>query len=162
MDETKKAKTQKIAIAILLVNFAGILIYTLKGTFSKPVSPEATIAKGDFNVKDAKVALTNFAKEKVLYQGDPYRDPLKKPLEITMLEGEGASSVKVPKEITGTATLKGELVLEGVIWGGAQNLAIISGEVVSEGETIGSAKVLSIGENRVTIIKGGKEIELTR
>jgi len=57
---------------------------------------------------------------------------------------------------------KPKFALEGIIYGGNKNLAIISGSVVAEGETVLGARVKSISPEGVTLERGAEEIQLKR
>lgn len=87
------------------------------------------------------------------------RDPLKRPSTDTAPKTGQAA---LPKTGAGTQKEEEKLILEGIIWGGAENLAIISGSVVAEGETVKGAKVSKIDEDGVILLKDNSEITLTR
>jgi len=163
MDENKKAKQQIKIIAALLIVFALILAYNYKRNVAKTILPKPDLAEGEFNIETAASNMENLGKKKTAYQGHAYRDPLEKPLEISMLEKEGATPVSVVEQMPEEGqNAEQEFVLEGIIWGDRGKIAIISGEVVVEGETIKSAKVESITEEKVILDRNGKKIELVR
>lgn len=162
MNDSKKKQRETIIVIVLLLAFAGIAIYSKNRNAAKSASLPAP-GVSDFNVAKANerlnISLTKNASpaaEKTVVR-DPFKIPDPVIAEIGGVQKrdlEGAGVIEAEKTE--------ELVLEGVIWGGRENLAIISGEVVSEGETIKGAKVLTIGENGVVLSKDGREIKLTR
>jgi len=164
MDESKKAKLQRKAIVALLVVFALILFYNYRRNAKQASMPKSPgVLAGEFNIEAAVSNMENIMRKKVAYQGEPYRDPLEKPLEISMLEKEGAKPVSVIEPTLQEGKVpEQEFVLEGIIWGADGKIAIISGEVVTEGETIKTAKVETITEEKVILDKNGKKIELMR
>lgn len=160
MNSDKKALTEKKIIAVLLIIFVAGFMYNIKR-----VSTQEAVFGGRLEIINSSIEkerLPDFIRKDIVYQGEPFRDPLKKPLELVMLEGQGVSPAGIGSAIKELGPKKGEFTLQGIIWGGAENLAIVSGQVVSEGEMVGSAKIVSIREDRVVIMKNGKEIELVR
>ena len=116
-----------------------------------------------FSAKKASMVLQHFASRKDVVSKDlSFRDPLKKPLEVTMIKEAEIVPVKVEESVPEPEPEEEDLFLEGIIWGGSKGLAIISGNVVSEGETVNSAKVLTITESSVTLERGTKQIILKR
>lgn len=54
-----------------------------------------------------------------------------------------------------------QLKLESVLVSDTRKVAVINGQVVAEGEKIGGARVVSIGKDKVRLLKSGKTISLT-
>jgi len=173
MSGSTKEQKQIIMILVLLVAFAVSIFMTKKKMDKMPFFSGSGYAVAGINVEELKKKFKEYQARKISYDGKPYRDPMKKPLEVTMLEGKGAvaKTVEEPKGTgvtggakTGQPKPEGQMDLQGIIWGtkGAKNLAIISGKVVYEGEMIGGSKVISIREGKVVLEQDGKQIEIKR
>ena len=160
MNESNKVLIEKRAIIILLAILSISIIYTMKkmgGAAESSGQHQAVPRMSD--IKDLKGGFVDIKKVKI--QSAPEtRDPLQRPSEIASIDGELLPSKDAVIQSIGE--LKAEFILEGIIWGGERNLAIVSGSVVSEGELVGDAKVLRISEAGVTLIKNNSKIELTR
>jgi len=161
MNASQKLSLEKWIVGLLLAIFIISVIYS-KNRINKGSGTFVTEEGAAFNLDEAKGKLFSVShRAKAAYKPESMRDPLKKPAEVSALEKElGFAGYK---EIgAGKEQKKEALVLEGIIWGGRENLAIISGNVVAEGEMANDAKVLSINKNGVILLKDGSKIELTR
>lgn len=164
MIKTKKEKTELIIIVGLVVIFLVVLVIVRKRMHKTGEYYVGGFEEiGTVNIKLIEEKISKFSRRYVKYYGEPYRDPLRKPLEVIMLEKKGAF-VPVPSgdKDAELRIWKEQNVLEGIIWGELENMAIISGNVVTEGEMLGEAKVLSISEDNVIVLKDGREIELKK
>jgi len=161
MNTSQKILLEKCIVGSLLAIFIISIIYS-KGRINKGAGISVTEEGAAFNLDEAKGKLMAASRRsKAAYKPGSVRDPLKKPAEVSALEREfgfaGHGEIGTGKE-----QKKEDLVLEGLIWGGRENLAIISGNVVAEGEMVNDTKVLSINKNGVVLLKDGSKIELTR
>jgi len=161
MNDSKKQHRDMIIVIMLLLVLAGSMMYSKSRNAKKPAIPpapgasEINAAKASERLNISLTKNANLPAEKTAL-----RDPFEIPDSVI---AEIRSAQKIDKGASVVGTKKTDaLVLEGVIWGGEKNLAIISGEVVSEGEMIKDARVLAIGENGVVLSKDGREIKLTR
>jgi len=151
MENENKSIQQKVIIAVLVIIFAANLWHT---NHKNSARNSAGMEKASLTVG----ALRLFPLDRKLtdYSSLPVRDPLQLPIEYAILEEKyKAPSAKVPEGKT-------DLSLDGVIWGGNKNMAIISGNVVVEGDMIGSAKVIKIEEGKVLLRDNERDIELRR
>jgi len=148
-----KAHREKIIIASLLAVLVGAVLYSK----ARPVQSAVRVMKSAvaMNIEDVKEKLSAFgARTEQKPIDKEYRDVFKMP------ELPGSAAGQEPARAGQDAGQS--LVLQGVIWNGRQDLAIISGQVVSEGEYVSDAKVMSITERGVILQRGGSKIELTR
>lgn len=154
----KELLEKKIVIILIAVLLASI--FYAKNRVAKNAAGMVTSYATKFDVKLQAASAKQAARTgPVMYKGEPIRDILKKPEEVAAMEREGSSGPTSPKA---KEERQSDLTLEGIIYGGPRNLAIISGNVVSEGDTVGGAKVLKIKKSSVIISRGISQIELTR
>ncbi|MBL7157737.1 MAG: hypothetical protein ISS92_06250 [Candidatus Omnitrophica bacterium] len=156
MSQKKNILIQKAVIGIFILVLAVNFIYRkhTRGKLFTSAKPEKDILV----TKDMEAEMEKSAAGDIAYTGTSVRNPFQRPTEIVTLEDEGLFGFGSSERAAQSAGE--ELILEGVIWGGKENLAIISGEVVSEGEKTADAKVLSITKDKVIVMKNGKKIEL--
>ncbi|MDD4957290.1 MAG: hypothetical protein PHH49_06180 [Candidatus Omnitrophica bacterium] len=157
MTGNKKASTQKKVIIILAAVFLLNLIYTkvrMNSMFSSTAGSDMMSVEG--------AELPSFDHKGIVYNGATFRDPMAKPLEVEMIEKEEATRKRSTLTKPIAEQEHEDLVLEGVIMGGPEPLAIISGKVVSSGQIVEAAEVLSISPNKVILERDNKKIELTR
>jgi len=83
---------------------------------------------------------------------------LKNPFQGPIVKDSGRTGVvKTP----GSAESKfPSLKVQGIIWGGSLNQAIINNKVVKVGDTIEGTRVISIDEHGITIFFEGKQYKL--
>lgn len=160
MSDSKKILIEKIAVAILFVIMALSFMHS-----KQKMAGKAAIAAAD-SKKNADITvsaglLKSSGAISPADTGEPFRDPMRMPDGILSIKKVPSAPVvkEAPRPVMEEAK---KLTLEGVIWGGKENLAIVSGKVVSRGETIGGATVSDISEKGVTLTKDGAEIKLTR
>lgn len=165
MSELKKEFREAIIVSILVIVLIISIMYTnrdkifrKKGTAGAPQQKKASVVAGGKEPAQGSIAITRqgFDNTKDL------RDPLAKPLEIALLEEKSVASRPQAPDMKGSAKPAEELVLNGIIWGGKDNLAIISGQVVGVGESVSGAKVVAITKDGVTLTRGISKIELRR
>ena len=173
MISPQKALLEKRIVTVLVVIFI-IGLVNMKRRISTTLESKTPEWGSVAGTAGTGIRCAPLERKEIAYTGRSFRDPLKKPLDVAMLEGKGAVWVGVetpisPRDRKAMATIPGSpamkresFLLEGIIWGGKQNIAIISGKVVAVGEMINSAKVISIEEDEVVLEKGAKEIKLVR
>ncbi|NQU95124.1 MAG: hypothetical protein HQ549_02680 [Candidatus Omnitrophica bacterium] len=156
MSQEKKILIQKVVIGGFILVLAVNFIYRkhTQGNLFTSAKP----GKDILVTKDMEAEMEKFSGEDISYTGTSARNPFQRPAEIVTLEDEGLFGFNSSENAAKSAGEK--LILEGVIWGGKESLAIISGEVVGEGENAVGAKVLSIAKDKVIVMKNGKKIEL--
>lgn len=90
------------------------------------------------------------------YNAEGLKDPFRQPAP----EAKKSSAVE--------ETLEPEIILEqppalkiqGIIWGGRFNQAIVNNKVVKEQDTIEGAKIISINKKGITVLFKGKEYDI--
>lgn len=87
---------------------------------------------------------------RVEYNASKLRDPFQGEVMKSGPEGTVAQSAFKPPE----------LKIEGVIWGGKVNQAIINGKVLTIGDTIENARIVDIKKEGVKIFYGNREFDL--
>ncbi|MBL7157596.1 MAG: hypothetical protein ISS92_05510 [Candidatus Omnitrophica bacterium] len=158
MIKLDKIIIEKIIFAVLLGIFIVSFASVKKGardeiTFLRRKKTEGKSVR----MEDIKEKLFKKIRKDFELAGKFYRNPLERHPEARMRRPK-ATAPRLGME----AMPEGGLRLEGIIWGGAENVAIISGHVVTEGETVNSARVVSITEERVVLKRNGIKIELER
>lgn len=116
-------------------------------------------AEEGFRVKDimkeppkeiAQPKVEVIERPRVEYNASKLRDPFQG--EVTKTGPEGT--------ITQSAFRPPELKIEGVIWGGKINQAIVNGKVVTIGDTIENARIVDIKKEGIKIFYGNREFDL--
>ena len=89
------------------------------------------------------------------------RDPMKPPA-MALQKKRAAEAKKNPKPVVRKVEVAPPkpLVLQSIIFSAARQIAIINDLPLVSGESIAGAKVLSIKEDRVTLVRRGKKLEL--
>ncbi|MDD5438614.1 MAG: hypothetical protein PHS37_00310 [Candidatus Omnitrophica bacterium] len=150
MTETiAKTQQQRLIIVVLMAIFVINVWYTHSKRARQGSASREGVVKGA-----VAATLTPLTKAKVTYDVMSFRDPLEKPMEFAIIEGKISGKTVLPQSAA--------LTLEGVIWGGDKNMAIISGQVIQEGDSLGSAKVKKITKDKVVLVDNGREIEIKR
>ncbi len=88
------------------------------------------------------------------YTADNYRDPFHdintKPVVAKPRPGEITPKLELPA-----------MKVQGVLWGGRFNQAIINGGVLMEGDTVEGAKIVSIEKNKIVFLYRGSKFDLS-
>lgn len=149
MNQSKKNQIE-LGIIIIFLGFGAFKMWQSKANLTKSASLPKIAEAAAFNLDEAKIkfeSLKTAAQEKTDNLGGRARN--------IFLKAAGVSTeAQIPE------TARQGLILEGTIWGGEKNMAIISGRVVCEGDVIDNAKVLKIISNKVVLSQNGSEIEL--
>jgi len=165
----KKEQTQIIVILLLVsIWVAGIMFNKSKKTGNREENIEA-LKKSLGLISDKGVSLLKGYKRDI-QEFIGKRDPLQKPKVVVDKEIEedekkrtkDPADTKAPKD-----QKKGEEVvdksryeLQGIVWGGANPVAIISGEVVANGDIILGAKVVEIQKDKVILSVGVQKFKI--
>lgn len=158
MIESRRASIEKRLTIGLLIILAASIVYTKNKMNKRP------IAAGQVSVVSGIKAITGIfpkVSQLKLNEKEGARDPLIKPPEIASLEAQ-ITPIRGPAIGERGVPGKEEPVLQGVILGGKEKLAIISGHVVTENDVVNGAKVLQITDEGVTLVKNNSRIELKR
>ncbi len=160
MSDQKKVIIEKVIVGIMLVVLGLSFLYSKirSEKRSKIAQPQA----GTFNLDSAKKLLKDVQKKGTIVDEDEegVADPTKKPDELTAKKTPVAS--QTTSSSASSTTQQQKLTLEGIIWGGNKNMAMISGNVVYEGDTVAGAKVEKIEKGEVVLTKDNETIKLTR
>lgn len=160
MLKLNKEAAEKVIIVIAALILAGSFIYRRVGGKSEGIAKDPF---SDFNHSMTSAASTETKLKKamlmqvILKDSELERNPFKIPAELT--------SPQIASQVTSDISAEqqnSDMHLEGILYGGSQNLAIISGQVVSEGEYFNGYNVSRIEEKCVILSKNGEEIELKR
>lgn len=96
-------------------------------------------------------------KTEIEYSAEGLRDPFEpyikkeeKTPEAIRAQAQEAVSIAPPS-----------LTIQGIIWGGSFNQAIINNKVVKEGDTIEGTQIIKIEKNGITVLYGGREFILS-
>ena len=89
------------------------------------------------------------------------RDPMKPPA-LALQKKRAAEAKKNPRPVVRKVEVKPPvpLVLQSIIFSSARQIAIINDLPLVSGESIAGARVVSIKEDRVTLVRKGKKLEL--
>jgi hypothetical protein len=162
MNESGKKRIE-IGIIVIFLIFGAFRIWQSKAKSGRPALMPKAAGVGAFNLDEAKKKfdhLIEASKEKREHLIERGRDIFQKPAGVAAIEKKalygGAENGQ------GLEKTRQELILDGIIWGGDKNMAIISGHVVREGDIIDNAKVLNITSDKVVLSIEGSEIELKR
>jgi hypothetical protein len=161
MNETKKKRLEITIISVCLLILLARFLFPA-GSAKKQQAPADLREAGTSNLGEAKKVFSDMKdaiKNKKESVEAHFRDIFQKPANV--LEYQNNALAGSSKKDYGEPGEK-KLVLEGVVWGGSRNTAIISGSVVFEGDTIQNAKVLKIGPEGVILLQNGSKIELKR
>jgi len=104
--------------------------------------------------KDTTAPAETIVRPKQEYKAEGLRDPFQSPIVDESIKAEGTQGSKT-KEIPAPA-----LTIQGIIWGGNINQAIINNELVKTGDTIKGARIVSIDKHGVTVFFEGREYKL--
>jgi hypothetical protein len=88
----------------------------------------------------------------VEFESEGARDPF-------ILYEEEKKTVKTLDSVE-VVNLPADFLVQGLIWGGRLNQAIIKNKVVKVGDTLDEAKILDIGKNGVAVFYKGRKFEL--
>ncbi len=131
-------------------NKQGLGLYTAKSELLKTFLPDGGIE-----------AMIKSVEKNLLKPDGVIRDPFMKPGEVLALERSGLiASGETKKRAVGAKNDTEGLVLEGVIWGGSRNMAIISGGVYSTGDSVHNGKITRIDDQGVEIKFKDKTLRL--
>ncbi len=177
MDPTRKVRIEQILVAVLLVAFAlalkamlGNLGASKKATpAQKPRATSAAqtrqkelltqVAEPSRTATANAESATRDAKpdEGVEYTAESFRDPF-----ISLLPAEPARLAEVASAgKSAPVTQPPPVVVQGLIWGGAQPQAVIDGETFKVGDTVKGARITAIDRRGVTVELEGETFQLT-
>jgi hypothetical protein len=91
-------------------------------------------------------------REKVEYKAEGLKDPFRSPFMKAAVKAGGATGTSQKK----TPPLK----VQGIIWGGKFNQAIINNKVVKIGDTVEGARVINIDKHGITVFFEGEQYTL--
>ena len=117
------------------------------------VSKEMTSANKEYTLESLRPTVTYSSENKK----DPFQGPVKE--IVTPVQSSAPTPLTAPE--SRPETLKPpELEVQGIIWGGRLNQAIINKSVVKVGDTIEGAQIIKIEKGGVVVSFGKKEFLL--
>ena len=159
MKPEQKVKIQIAVIAIMLLILAIVLVkrnFVPKDDLNGGIFDGGHYEKFGITIKNMESVI----KRDLKYTGGSSRIPVIKPVEILELEESGLFAPKQDDFLEKKRPMGEDLELQGVLWGGNENLAIISGSVYAVGEVANGALVIEINKDKVVVSVDGTKIEL--
>ncbi len=163
-DARRAPRIMKSRIGVLVtVVFSGMSIFCL---FVKPafaIKDAAQEIEGRGESSEAAQAAPggkhDLGRPSIEYKGEDLKDPF----ESNLTEEEKPSEQQPGQGMMGTELGKiQELKVQGIIWGGANNQAIVNNKVVKVGDTLEDvAKVVKIEKDGVTIFYAGRPYKIS-
>ena len=117
------------------------------------VSKEMTSANKEYTLESLRPTVT--------YSSENKKDPFQSPIKEKETPAQSTVPSVLPTPGSQPETLKPpELEVQGIIWGGRLNQAIINKSVVKVGDTIEGAQIIKIEKGGVVVSFGKKEFLL--
>jgi hypothetical protein len=91
------------------------------------------------------------------YNAEGLKDPFRQPALEVNKPTVAAEETQEPEIILEQPPA---LKIQGIIWGGRLNQAIVNNKVVKEQDTIEGAKIISINKKGITVLFKGKEYDI--
>lgn len=177
MDPTRKVRMEQILVVVLLVVFV-LALKVMLGNFgashkATPAQKPRATSSAQAHQKDllaqfaepppaatANAESTNGAATPgagAEYTAESFRDPF-----ISLLPAEPARPTGLASAAkSAPVTQPPPVVVQGLIWGGAQPQAVIDGETFKVGDTVKGARITAIDRRGVTIELEGETFQLT-
>jgi hypothetical protein len=93
-------------------------------------------------------------RQKVEYKAELLRDPFRSPIVKDIANAGGAKTSEVAQKKAPP------LKIQGIIWGGRFNQAIINNKVVKIGDTVEGARIINIDRHRIIVFFEGEQYTL--
>ncbi|GEM_PF-2105224 len=149
-DQQPSAPTAPKGKESRIVYILGILCLMI-GLFAPIVNKQSVV--GMLIERWPKHTKTRPARQKTVHPAIPalvQTPPQKTPRSLI-------DNIKAMASPTPTASLKGQILLNGIMARGKQNLALIDGQVYEQGEEINGVKIIKINPSSIVVLENGAE-----
>lgn len=172
MEAAKKSQLEQSAVVVLLGVFAVTLIGALRGAgvFKGKTSQglPTEIPRSEIAVEASVAPSPPQPPAQPTYTAQTLRDPLRSLLP-TASTVTPSLQVQPPMTVSPSGLGPGSaepatplmIVVQGLVWGGAEPRAIIDDEVYSVGDVVHGATIKAIAREGITLEQGGRTMEVT-